>query len=475
MLVSLKTTCFFLFFLFTDINFSLSNDVQISGRVIDKILKTPIEFANILIEGELFGVISNANGNFILNIPEKFKDRRIVVSCLGYKTDTICLKDFKNNYIIELESEPIILEEVVVKPINPVDVIRTALEKIPENYATYPVILNSYYREMIKVDTAFVKYSDAACRIFYCSYEIPYDDVKARKLFFKAEDTSFFQGSFPFPQAKFNVPHQNDAVSIIEVRKSNNLEHFNNKWDFEENMKKFDIGGGPLQVTAADLLKRNEEFLDINNLNFYSFKLKGEISYNNKSTYVILFYPKTEKKQSIWEGTLYIDKLSYAIIKIDFKISKNCVKYIKDYKLDYTLELTKGKTIKETGKQIINRETFQVGQTININYTNIDQKWYLNQVRIENSFVNVGDLFDTIKYKTYLDLFVNNIEFEDVSFAPESVYNTNNYNFLYKYPSRYNSGFWKTYNMPLPSGLFQEALKDIEKEKSLNQQFMEQP
>jgi hypothetical protein len=74
----MKTLFFFL------ISFSLS--AQIRGVVKDSISGEPIPFVNIWVENETIGTTSEADGTFFL---EALKEKRIVISVLGYERKTL--------------------------------------------------------------------------------------------------------------------------------------------------------------------------------------------------------------------------------------------------------------------------------------------------------------------------------------------------------------------------------------------------
>ena len=455
---------------------SSENEFIVSGKIVSEETGEPIEFVNIFIDNHPFGVISNINGEFVFYIPVKYKSNNIIFSCMGYESDTIAVKKINSDHklLIELTPKKIILEEITVKPVNPLDILREVIKRIPVNYPDNSINMYAYYREMVKVDTSFVKYTDAACEIYYCSYDISYDEEIASSLFFKADYNSFLQGSLPFPQAKHIIPHQNDAVKIIELRKSNNLEHFENRWGFEENLKKFDIGGGPLHITAADIVKFKNDFLDSLSWKHYQFMYKGILTYNNRDVYKISFRPDKTNRSALWEGYMYIDKYSFALISYEYNISEKCVKYLKDKNLEYIVELTRRKTRKQTGKQLVKRKIEHTDQRVRVNYTLHQSKWYLSHIKVENTFNNTGDLFEDINYETYLELVVNNVETRNViPFKTDAVFHTNKYNYMFNYPQTYNPKFWETFNTPLPSGIYKEAMKDIEKKKTLEEQFME--
>ncbi len=452
---------------------ALHATAQIKGQVINQENRMPVEFANVTIEGTFIGVMANHEGEFELHIPAEHKGKNIIISRLGFVSDTISSYRAGQRVLVTLAPLQIQLAEVVVKPVNPLEILRKAVEKIPENYSTVPVYLDAYYRELVKTDAAFVKYADAACRIYYCGYETPFDKTEAGQKFYHLDLKNWGRNT-PFPQAANSIPHQCDAVQILATRKSNDLENFVNRWDFEEGLKKFNISGGPLHITSADLVKLRKDLIDTTTWKYYRFRLKGLLGDEGNRVYKISFEPKKDTENSIWQGVLYIDEKSDAFMEFEYSVSEKGKKYLREKNYEYTIDLKKRKIKKELSRSSITRKIEHTNQSVTINYSFHGGKWYLSHIKIANDIENSGDIFETIKYSTYLELFVNDIQFNDVVPLPEEeIFNTNNFSYLYYYPSEYDPSFWKTYNTPVPTGEFKKALKDLEKEKPLQEQFKE--
>lgn len=297
----------------------------------------PVEFANVTIEGTFIGVMANNEGEFELHIPAEHKGKNIIISRLGFVSDTISYKP-NQRVLVTLAPQEIQLAEVVVKPINPLDILRKAVKKIPENYSTAPVYLHAYYRELVKTGDAFVKYADAACKIYYCGYETPFNKTEAGQKFYHLDLTNWGINT-PFPQAANSVPHQCDAVQILAIRKSDDLESFVNRWDFEEGLKKFDISGGPLRVTAADLVKLRKDLVDTTTWKYYRFRLKGLLGDERNRVYKISFEPKKDTENSIWQGVLYIDEKSDAFMEFEYSVSEEGKKYLKEKNHERIIDL----------------------------------------------------------------------------------------------------------------------------------------
>jgi hypothetical protein len=454
--------------------YALNATAQIKGQVISQENQMPVEFANVTIEDTFIGVMANNEGEFALHIPVEHKGKNIIISRLGFTSDTIFSFKPNQKVLVTLAPQQIQLSEIVVKPINPLNILRKAVRKIPENYSCVPVYLHAYYRELIKTDDAFVKYADAACRIYYCGYETPFDKTEAGQKFYYLDLKNWGRNT-PFPQAANSIPHQCDAVQILATRKSNDLENFVNRWDFEEGLKKFDISGGPLRVTAADLVKLRKDIVDTTTWKHYRFRFEGLLGEEERNrVYKISFEPKGNNENAIWRGILYIDEKSDAFMEFEYSVSEKGEKYLKEKDHERIIDLKNEKIKKELNKSSVKRVIKHTNQSVTIKYSDYGGKWYLSYIKITNDIENSGDIFDTIIYNTYMELFVNNIQFHDIMpLSEENIFNTNNFVYLYHYPAEYSPSFWETYNTPVPTGEFRKALMDLGKEKSLQKQFQE--
>ena len=90
-------------------------DFQLYGKIVDKITKEPLSFANVLVQGTNIGATSNENGSFIISgVPSD--TITLIVSYVGYPKKKVFLTPFlsKKNLVIELYSQSKILKDVTI-------------------------------------------------------------------------------------------------------------------------------------------------------------------------------------------------------------------------------------------------------------------------------------------------------------------------------------------------------------------------
>lgn len=203
MITSLNRYLFFLFVSFPIIIFSQSNDEFISGVLLDLENKEPIVFATIRVQGRALGVISNKDGGFQIPIEFQKKGEQLEISSMGYVTKTIYFTDLKENTVnqIYLKAATFELAETVVsarkkRKLTAKQIIRYALQKIPENYQMTPFDLVGYYRDYQFKDNTYVNLNEALVKVIEPGFAI--DDYKATQfgLFDHSANTEFAIDSF---------------------------------------------------------------------------------------------------------------------------------------------------------------------------------------------------------------------------------------------------------------------------------------
>ena len=151
--------------------FSQSTGLTINGKVRDFNNK-PLAYASIIISTKGIGTISNNSGVFAIKVPANSDKDTLFISFLGAKSQAFKISEINpsNDLIVKLIKKDFVLQEVIVKPIDPVELIRSAIAKIPENYYTQPHILNGFYRIDTKKGDQHIMLSEAVFDIYNAGY-----------------------------------------------------------------------------------------------------------------------------------------------------------------------------------------------------------------------------------------------------------------------------------------------------------------
>ncbi len=105
------------------IHLSAQNRI-INGTVKDSETKQALYSCSVFLLNKTTGTSTDEKGIFTLSISQDVKDAKLIVSYLGYKTDTILINATKSDYLILLKSAQGALNEVVVTGVSKATLIR---------------------------------------------------------------------------------------------------------------------------------------------------------------------------------------------------------------------------------------------------------------------------------------------------------------------------------------------------------------
>jgi hypothetical protein len=260
------------------------NDQQpyltIRGKVTDAETGNPLVFATVAVKESNVAIVTNIDGEFTLKIMESVTSKNLEISFLGYKNKTVLISDLKDNgykNVISLESAPIPIKEIIVKPLNPVDIVEKAIKNIGTNYESVPNLMTAFYRETIRKNRTYVSIGEAVVEIFKAPY---------------ISDIRF------------------DGARIYKGRKSSDVEKMDTVL--------FKLQGGPVSVLQLDIAKNTEAILTIDAMQYYNYSLTGVIEIDNKPHYVIDFIQKPTVDIPLFMGSFYIEMESFALSEAEF-------------------------------------------------------------------------------------------------------------------------------------------------------------
>lgn len=87
---------------------------HVKGRVLDKKNKTGLEYCNVFIVGTNFGSYTNYKGEFELEVNENLAGKKLVVTYIGYESDTLTLEKLDKIYTFNIKEVKGNLNELVV-------------------------------------------------------------------------------------------------------------------------------------------------------------------------------------------------------------------------------------------------------------------------------------------------------------------------------------------------------------------------
>lgn len=129
--------------------------------LLDNNSKDQIQNAHIRDSKNRIIAITNDLGEFNLKTDIGNRNDSLKISCIGYKTLALPL-DFlsKQNYIL-LETDTLILDEVTVRSITPLEIIKKTISAIPRNYLKNKIVLQGNFNLNIEKDTSHLRKSQS--------------------------------------------------------------------------------------------------------------------------------------------------------------------------------------------------------------------------------------------------------------------------------------------------------------------------
>lgn len=393
----------------------------LKGRVIDLYDKDVISYASILLKGNSIGTITNPDGEFELKIPSSAYNDTIIVSCLGYKPNNIpVFKCLENEISVFLKPVSVQLKEIKVTVINPDEIINKIIDKIVYNYPMDDELMTSFYREVLKQDNKYIDVSEAIMEI---------------------------------KKSNYNNTYSEDKVRFIKGRKSINVQPFK--------YVDFKIQGGPYYITKLDVIKTIDSFLDREYMGYYKYSLEEILAIDNRDTYAIKFKPKERVDYPCYQGVLYVDMSTLALVKAEFSLSRSGLRF------------AQASLIKKKPKDFYVRP---ISADYFVSYRLIGDKWRLSnaQASIDFRVKSKKDKINSI-FKSVSDLLITEIKPNDnANFRRTEIFNPKDI-FSEKILA-YDKNYWEDYNIIKPSGELMKAMETYFQENdSLFNQKLNQP
>jgi len=86
----------------------------IQGRIVKENTREPMPYVNIGVIGTNTGTVSDENGDFKITVAGLASDAAIRFSMIGHKAQIFSLTDLRENMVVILQEEPLILNEIAV-------------------------------------------------------------------------------------------------------------------------------------------------------------------------------------------------------------------------------------------------------------------------------------------------------------------------------------------------------------------------
>ncbi|MDD2196497.1 MAG: carboxypeptidase-like regulatory domain-containing protein [Bacteroidales bacterium] len=380
--------------------------VTIKGRVVDASTMKPLPFATVGVPDIGLGNVANLDGIFVLALPADNSITAVTISHIGYKPRTIPISILQEGTIdIPLEINYISIQEVVIRNIEPSNLVKEAVQKIPDNFSQNPLYLMSFYREGVMMNEKYQNYSEAIFRI----YKAPYSN----------NNTS-------------------DQVKLLKSRKTQNIE--------QTDTLSIKLKAGVHSSLMLDIAKNLPTFLDKESRSSYNYFKSDIITIDSKTAYQVYFTQNASTNDPLFTGVIYIDMESLAILGADFEvtpkhITKVAGKYLHKSSWMYRIKPVQIK--------------------YSVRYKEFNNKYYISHVRgdLDFRYRKRRSLFYN-PFHLFFELMVSQSTSENVvRFKAKETTTANSVFFDTGY--EYDEEFWSGFNYISPEQSVFDALNQI--------------
>ena len=361
------------------------------GKILEKESFLPLNQAYICIPSTGYGTAPNLDGDFLFQFPNLSLDSTVLISMIGYKSETMKASDLKReDNIIYLEKIPLFDANYGLSDVR--IMLQAAIDSIPANYSSSPYYQNGFYQEQIILPSiGAIKVNEGVLRVER------------------------------FPNLKTKV----EKVKLLRGRRlewkgqTQKIEG----WGFQNGA---DLVCRSLEITVPEFLQKKQ-------MESYDFRLDSVMtSFEGLPLFIIHFWPKRAKIKGAKEGKIFLEPETKAIVRFEYNLTENGIKDLID---------TKTGPVKIDGKST----------SAFYQYRKFGTKWCLQESRV-NFEVNFEDKLDK-KYKIDSEIQMRFVAFENLAliqsaiFPNETLTSTNNFA-----PSKsITNEYWTPYNYLISS------------------------
>lgn len=380
----------------------------LEGTLRDRYSEEPIPYATVGVVGTSIGSVTNQNGGYRLHLPDSLLVSSIRFSHLGYVSQTLEASLLNGrNHTLALEPKVIPLQEVVIRVVNPLRLVREMLEFRERNYSLTPVYLTSFYREGVERKNRFVNLTEAVFKVY----------------------------KSPFQQEQIS-----DQVKLLKMRTISNR--------LERDTLVLKMKSGIDACLQLDLIKNLPDFLlpDVRE-DIYTFASSDLTVIDNRVANVVSFEQRKGINEPYYCGELYIDSESSALLQVRFEVNPAHVTDAANLFVE-----RKGRDIHITPQKVV----------YTVSYKPWQNTYYINHVR--------GDLYFKIKKKkrlfgsfmlhTWFEMVTCRIDTEQVSrfgrrekLPTRTIFSDTSYG--------YDPAFWENFNVIPPEEHLTEAIEKL--------------
>lgn len=378
---------------------------------LDKESVSPVPYVHVIIKGTNIGTISNAEGRAEYKIENRYRNKTLTISAIGFISQDILIKKLINNQIneIRLEKQVYTISPVTISKLVSKEIVKSAIQNIPDNYPCENHYYSGYFRTALKENNAFVRYLEASVRVFDKGFH------KRRGVYTK----------------------------IDQLRKSDDFRQY--KWAEGNNYLS--------DCLLNDPVRFKEEIFDIDYIDFWNFEIKNALKTDSSIVFDILFWSKNTLTPK-YQGNILIRKKDYAILQLDYTNNYDN----RTFSPNDSLQFKHLNTVFS-----IRYEDF--GDKMIKSYQSLKQDW---DVVREDWNVDSTDDIRVSKITLYEEFITYNFGYgRNISLLNYLQRKID----IYESKFIYNKEFWTSFNIPVDTESFKSAKDKLNSREDIEKQF----
>ena len=252
---------------------------SVQGNVVDATTGRPMESVHVSVPSRHFATVTNADGDFTIKSDSPVSE--VVFSFMGYRT--VRQRPSGGPMRIRMVPESMPLHEASIVTGDPLEIVRAAIENIPDRFSRNPELLECFYRETVRKRNRYIYVSEAVSRMYKTGY-----------------DGTIYRDRTALEKSRV----------LLSQRKADTLS--------------VKVQGGPTQAVTFDVVKNSEILFNKDELDLYQFEMGMPTYIGDRLQFVIHFRPGYRQVEwALYYGTLYIDRelLSFSRIEMSLDMS----------------------------------------------------------------------------------------------------------------------------------------------------------
>ncbi|NDV83190.1 carboxypeptidase-like regulatory domain-containing protein [Bacteroides sp. 51] len=377
----------------------------VSGAVYDLFSKEPVSSATVGVVEASIGTVTNRDGRFRISLPDSMMHVTLRISHVGYESlELKAASRMGTPSDFMLEPKVVSLQEVVVRVVNPRNLLQQMLDARPQNYSSSPISLTAFYREGVEHKKRNVDLTEAVLKVY---------------------------------KPGFDQTYAADQVKLVKMRR------ILDKQERDTIITK--VKSGIHSTLLLDVIKSEPDFLDSPDAaeSLYDYTHSDIAVIDNRLANVISFEQRKAVKEPLYRGELFIDTENNALLEARFEVNPAYVEkatnlFIEKRSKNYKLTL-------RDARYTVSYKPLPNG------------KYYMNHVRGELEFrVRRKRQWFSSSLRIWFELVTCKVDTEQVQSIPRSERLSPRTVFS-ETQHPYDVDFWENFNVILP----EDELRDL--------------